>query len=92
MSYQKRYQALTQSASIHSHSAPSQSHSGLSVSPSGPSVSPSSLCPIDGKDFRDPKILSHHLKSHVNGLKCNICGKVLKNRSSLRKHLARHGP
>jgi len=32
------------------------------------------------------------MKSHVNGLKCNICGKVLKNRSSLRKHLARHGP
>ena len=95
----ERYQALTQSASnqsqsasIQSHSGPSQSHSGPSQSHSGLSISPSSLCPIDGKDFKDPKILTHHLKSHVDGLKCNICGKVLKNKSSLRKHLERHEP
>src|SRR5277367_2012854 len=43
--------------------------------------SPSSLCPVDGRDFKHPNILAHHMKEHVNGVKCNICGKVLKNAS-----------
>src|SRR5271163_1511292 len=62
------------------------------ASPSTQASSPSSLCPVDGRDFRHPNILAHHMKEHVNGVKCNICGKVLKNKSSLRKHLRRHGP
>ena len=77
---------------IKSQSSPHESHSSLIQSPSSLIQSPSSLCPVDGKDFKHPNILAHHLKSHVNGIKCNICGKVLKNKSSLRKHLARHGP
>ena len=64
---------------------PASSHSSL-LAP------PSSLCPVDGRDFKHPNILAHHLKEHVNGFKCNICGKVLKNASSLRKHLGRHRP
>ena len=52
--------------------------------------SPSSLCPADGRDFKHPNILGHHMKEHVKGLKCNICAKVLRNASSLRKHLQRH--
>src|SRR5277367_4262152 len=50
----------------------------------------SSLCPVDGRDFRHPNILAHHMKEHVNGIKCNICSKTLANASSLRKHLRRH--
>src|SRR5438552_9749897 len=75
-----------------SPSTPAQSHSTSDMSHSTSVISPASLCPVDGKDFKHPNILAHHLKSHVNGFKCNLCGKVLKNKSSLRKHLKRHGP
>ena len=75
-----------------SPATPVQSLPSLEQSHSTNDVTPSSLCPVDGKDFKHPNILAHHMKSHVNGLKCNLCGKILKNMSSLRKHLKRHGP
>src|SRR5438552_1886436 len=75
-----------------SPSTPAQSLSSPDQSHSTNDVSPSSLCPVDGRDFKHPNILAHHIKSHVNGLKCNLCGKILKNMSSLRKHLKRHAP
>ena len=55
-------------------------------------TAPSSLCPVDGRDFKHPNILAHHRKEHVKGCKCNICGKILKDASSLKKHLGRHRP
>ena len=76
-----------------SPSTPAQSHSTSDMPHSTSVIYLASLCPVDGKDFKHPNILApHHLKSHVNGLKCVLCGKVLKNKSSLRKHLKRHGP
>ena len=80
---------LTNSSAPFSHTPSPISHA---ASPSTQASSPSSLCPVDGRDFKHPNILAHHMKEHVNGVKCNICGKVLKNMSSLRKHLRRHGP
>lgn len=54
--------------------------------------SPSSLCPVDGLNFKHPNILAHHKKSHVAGYKCNICGQVMKSALALKKHLAAHAP
>ena len=56
---------------------------------SAPAPSPSTLCSVDGRDFKHPNILAHHMKEH-SGPKCNICGKTFKHRPSLRKHLRRH--
>src|SRR5271163_2328604 len=78
---------LTNSSAPFSHTPSPVSHA---ASPSTQASSPSSLCPVDGRDFKHPNILAHHMKEHVNGIKCNICGKVLKTASSLRKHLQRH--
>ena len=90
-----RYRALVGKPPLTNSSAPF-SHTPSPVShtadPSTQASSPSSLCPVDGRDFKHPNILAHHMKEHVNGVKCNICGKVLKNMSCLRKHLRRHGP
>jgi uncharacterized Zn-finger protein len=58
---------------------------------SAPAPSASSLCSVDGRDFKHPNILAHHIKEH-SGPKCNICGKTFKHRPSLRKHLRRHRP
>ena len=65
--------------------SPDANHSSLPANQS-------SLCSVCGRDFKHPNILAHHMKEHVNGLKCNICSKTLKNSSSLRKHLTRHRP
>src|SRR5437773_7212148 len=34
--------------------------------------------------------LAHHLKSHVDGFKCNICGKVFESKTNLTIHLKNH--
>src|SRR5438552_7346410 len=75
----ERYEALLKSS-------PSTHGDSLSTITS----SPSTLCPLDGKDFGHPNILAHHLKAHLDGIKCNICAKVFKNKSTLKKHLTRH--
>ena len=49
-------------------------------------------CPIDGRTFVNDNVLAHHLKSHVNGYQCHICGKVFKYRRSLITHLKTHSP
>src|SRR5277367_1628762 len=81
-----RYMALVGKAPISHEASPVTSATAHFSNTS----SPSSLCSVDGRDFKHPNILAHHMKEHVNGIKCNICGKVLKNASSLRKHLQRH--
>jgi len=70
--------------------SPGDSPLSLLAAHSSLPVAQSSLCPVDGRDFRHPNILAHHMKEHVNGVKCNICGMEFKNASSLRKHLRRH--
>lgn len=52
--------------------------------------SDSQSTPYCGKTFKHPNILAHHEKSHVDGFKCNICGKVFTNESNLKKHLSTH--
>ena len=47
-------------------------------------------CPVDDKTFVNENILAHHMKTHVNGFKCNICGKVFKSKRSLTAHLKSH--
>src|SRR5277367_6114472 len=83
-----RYMALVGKAPVSHEASPVTSATAHFSNTS----SPSSLCSVDGRDFKHPNILAHHMKEHVNGVKCNICGKVLKNASSLRKHLQRHRP
>src|SRR5271154_5992439 len=59
-----------------------------------PNVKPDeqATCPIDGRVYPNSNILAHHLKSHVNGYKCNICGRVFKHHPSLSRHLRHHAP
>ena len=59
-----------------------------------PDVKPDeqATCPIDGRVYPNSNILAHHLKSHVNGYKCNICGRVFKHHPSLSRHLRHHAP
>ena len=47
-------------------------------------------CPVDDKAFVNDNVLAHHMKSHVNGFKCNICGKVFKQKRTLTLHLKAH--
>lgn len=54
--------------------------------------SSSTICPVDGLNFKHPNILAHHKKSHVTGFKCNICAKVFKSETILNNHLAAHKP
>src|SRR5277367_7116552 len=54
--------------------------------------SPSTQCHVCGRDFIHPNILAHHLKSHVNGFKCNICSKSFKSKPALHEHLIAHEP
>ena len=49
-------------------------------------------CPEDGREFPNAGMLGHHLKTHVNGFQCNICGKVFKTKRALTAHLKRHPP
>ena len=49
-------------------------------------------CPEDGREFPNAGMLGHHTKTHVNGLQCNICGKVFKTKRALTSHLKRHHP
>lgn len=49
-------------------------------------------CPEDGREFPNAGMLGHHIKSHVAGFQCNICGKVLKTRRGLTTHLKQHPP
>ena len=49
-------------------------------------------CPEDGREFPNANMLGHHLKTHVNGLQCNLCGKVFKTKRALTAHLKRHPP
>jgi hypothetical protein len=70
-----------------SHQSPPTTGAAPSTAP----TPPSSLCSVDGRDFKHPNILAHHMKEH-SGPKCNICGKSFKHRASLRKHLRRHRP
>ena len=59
------------------------SHSQSSLNP----VSQQQHCE---KDFKHPNILAHHIKSHVDGFKCNICNKVFIHQEELQKHLNQH--
>ena len=45
---------------------------------------------VCGKDFKHPNILAHHMKSHVDGYKCNICNKVFTHQQELQNHLTQH--
>ena len=83
-----RYKALVGK----SQSSPIQSPSTPNDSQSTTVQSPVSLCPVCGLDFKNSNILAHHMKSHVAGHKCNICGKIFKSEGGLRKHLIMHGP
>jgi methionyl-tRNA synthetase len=49
-------------------------------------------CPVDDYVYPNANILAHHMKTHVNGFKCNICGKVFKTKFALDAHLRSHGP
>lgn len=49
-------------------------------------------CPEDGREFPNVGMLGHHVKSHVNGFRCNICGKVFKTKGALALHLRQHPP
>ena len=53
---------------------------------------PSVKCPEDGRQFPNANILGHHLKTHVNGFQCNICGKMFKTKHALTSHLKQHPP
>src|SRR5258708_612203 len=54
-----------------------------------PSQQPAT-CPVDDKAFINENVLAHHMKTHVNGFKCNICGKVFKQKRTLTLHLKAH--
>ena len=49
-------------------------------------------CPEDGRQFPNEGMLGHHNKVHVEGFKCNICGKVFKTKKALTFHLKQHPP
>ena len=49
-------------------------------------------CPEDAREFPNAGMLGHHVKTHVNGFKCNICNKVFKTKRALTAHLKRHPP
>src|SRR5437773_2229812 len=52
--------------------------------------SPPSEAVVCGKDFKHSNILAHHMKSHVDGYKCNICNKVFTHQQELQNHLTQH--
>ena len=56
------------------------------------SVIPTVKCPKCGRGFPNENILAHHLKSHFDGFRCNICNKVFKTKPSLTTHLQQHAP
>jgi uncharacterized C2H2 Zn-finger protein len=47
-------------------------------------------CAKCDREFPNANILAHHLKSHVEGFKCNICGKVFESKANLTTHLKNH--
>jgi methionyl-tRNA synthetase len=49
-------------------------------------------CPVDGHIYPNENILAHHMKTHVDGFQCNICGKVFKTKQALNSHLRKHSP
>ena len=49
-------------------------------------------CPVDDRVHPNANILAHHMRTHVNGFKCNICGKVFKTKFALDAHMRSHGP
>jgi Zinc finger, C2H2 type len=49
-------------------------------------------CAIDGHNFPNANVLAHHVKTHFEGFKCNICGKVFKTKHALTSHLKWHPP
>ena len=53
---------------------------------------PTVKCPKCGREFPNENILAHHLKSHFDGFRCNICNKVFKTKPSLTSHLQHHAP
>lgn len=53
---------------------------------------PTVKCPKCGREFPNENILAHHLKSHFDGFRCNICNKVFKTKPSLTTHLQHHEP
>lgn len=53
---------------------------------------PAVKCPEDGREFPNAAMLGHHIKSHVDGFRCNICGKVFKTKGALALHLRQHPP
>ena len=56
-------------------------------------ITPTQLkCSEDGREFPNVGMLGHHIKSHVNGFQCNICGKVFKTKQALSFHLKQHPP
>ena len=59
---------------------------------SQPDSQPSPKCPEDGREYPNAGMLGHHIKTHVNGFQCNICGKVFKTKRALTAHLKRHPP
>ena len=56
------------------------------------SVETSVKCPVCSREYPNETVMAHHLKSHVDGFKCNICGKVFKLKQSLSAHLQKHAP
>ena len=67
--------------------------SGLTQKTPDQSLAPSTVkCPEDGREFPNSGMLGHHLKTHVNGFQCNICGKVFKTKRALVVHLKQHSP
>ena len=53
---------------------------------------PQATCPEDGREFPNAGMLGHHIKTHVSGFQCNICGKVFKTKRALTAHLKQHPP
>ena len=52
----------------------------------------SAVCPVDGHVFPNSNVLAHHMKTHYNGFKCNICGELFKTKRGLATHLKNHPP
>jgi uncharacterized C2H2 Zn-finger protein len=60
--------------------------------PAPPPPSTIVKCPKCSREYPNENIMAHHLKSHVDGFKCNICGKVFESKASLTSHLKKHAP
>ncbi len=81
------YQRLKASSTSSQSSLNSVSPQSQITLPPPPSSGAALVC---GKDFKHPKILAHHRKSHVDGYQCNICKRVFNHQQELHKHLAQH--